>query len=198
MREAIDAGKIGRPALGVALMFNWRDEAYYRSDPWRGRWETEGGGVLVNQAPHQLDLLRVVHGADRGGQRRLGEPQPPDDRGGGHGRRDASGSGAAGSGRSSSASSQRPGLFSKVHVHGTNGASIGVETDRGATFVAGVSAVAEPPLNDLWTIPGEEDLLAEFQAEDRGRFAGVDPVTHTMRSRSATSSGRSSTAGRRW
>ena len=38
-------------------MFNWRDEAYYQSDPWRGRWESEGGGVLVNQAPHQLDLL---------------------------------------------------------------------------------------------------------------------------------------------
>ena len=29
-------------------MFSWRDEAYYRSDPWRGKWATEGGGVLVN------------------------------------------------------------------------------------------------------------------------------------------------------
>ena len=52
--------------------------------------------------------------------------------------------------------SQKPGLYTKVHVHGSNGASVGVETDRGATFVAGVSAIAEPPLNDLWTIPGEE------------------------------------------
>jgi predicted dehydrogenase len=55
---------------------------------------------------------------------------------------------------------------------------VGVETDRGATFVAGVSAIAEPPLNDLWTIPGEEHLLAEFQAEDRARFGQIDATTH--------------------
>lgn len=55
MKAAIDAGKIGRPVLGNFLGFSWRDEAYYRSDPWRGKWATEGGGVLVNQSPHQLD-----------------------------------------------------------------------------------------------------------------------------------------------
>jgi predicted dehydrogenase len=53
-----------------------------------------------------------------------------------------------------------------------------VETDRGATFIAGVSKIAEPPLNDLWTIPGEEHLLTEFQASDRGRFQEIDPVAH--------------------
>jgi len=53
-----------------------------------------------------------------------------------------------------------------------------VETDRGATFIAGVTAIAEPPLNDVWTIPGEEHLLAAFQAEDRARFARIDATTH--------------------
>ena len=57
MKEAIDAGKIGRPVLGVFTMYSWRDQAYYQSDPWRGKWDTEGGGVLVNQSPHMLDLL---------------------------------------------------------------------------------------------------------------------------------------------
>ena len=33
----------------------WRSEAYYRSSPWRGTWKGEGGGVLLNQAPHILD-----------------------------------------------------------------------------------------------------------------------------------------------
>ena len=61
-----------------------------------------------------------------------------------------------------------------MHIHGSNGASVGVETDRGATFIAGMSEIAEPPLNDLWTIPGEEDALAEFQAEDRARFRQID------------------------
>jgi predicted dehydrogenase len=74
--------------------------------------------------------------------------------------------------------SQKPGLFTKVHIHGSNGASVGVETDRGATFIAGVSKIAEPPLNDLWTIPGEEHLLAEFQSADRARFQSIDPVVY--------------------
>ena len=37
-----------------------------------------------------------------------------------------------------------------------------------------MSGIAEPPLNDLWTVPGEEGRLAEFQAEDRVAFAAVD------------------------
>ena len=52
MKIAIDAGKIGTPVLGTFSMFSWRDQAYYESDPWRGKWSTEGGGVLVNQSPH--------------------------------------------------------------------------------------------------------------------------------------------------
>ena len=37
---------------------------------------------------------------------------------------------------------------------------------------------SEPPLNDLWTIPGEEESLARFQAEDRALFATIDPGCH--------------------
>ena len=45
-------------------------------------------------------------------------------------------------------------------------------------FGAADDWIAEPPLNDLWTVPGEEHLLAAFQAEDRARFAGVNATTH--------------------
>ena len=62
VRDAIDAGKIGAPVLADVVIFGWRDEAYYRSDPWRGSWAGEGGGVLVNQAVHQLDLLLWLMG----------------------------------------------------------------------------------------------------------------------------------------
>jgi predicted dehydrogenase len=158
-------------------MFSWRDEAYYRSDPWRGKWETEGGGVLVNQSPHMLDLLQWFMGDVEeitGCWANLNHPYIEVE--------DTAlamvrfAGGALGSVVASL--SQKPGIYTKVHVHGSNGASIGVETDRGATFVAGVSEVAEPPLNDLWTIPGEEHLLATFQADDRARFAQVHPTTH--------------------
>jgi len=177
MKAAIDEGRIGRPILGLFLMFSWRDEAYYQSDPWRGKWATEGGGVLVNQSPHQLDLLRWLMGDIQeisGCWANLNHPYIEVDdtavatlkfRNGGLGSIVTS-------------LSQKPGLFTKVHIHGSNGSSIGVETDRGATFIAGVSKIAEPPLNDLWTIPGEEQRLGEFQATDRAYFQTIDPVAH--------------------
>lgn len=177
MKEAIDAGKIGTPALGVFLQYSWRDAAYYRSDPWRGRWDTEGGGVLVNQSPHQLDILLWLMGpaAEVSGYwANVNHPGVEVDDTAVASIKFASG----GLGSVATSVSQKPGVYTKVHVHGSNGASVGVETDRGATFIAGVSAAAEPALNDLWTIPGEEHLLAEFAAEDRARFTTIDATTH--------------------
>ena len=177
MREAIDAGKIGRPVLGVFQMYSWRDEAYYRSDPWRGKWSTEGGGVLVNQSPHMLDLLQWFMGEIvevSGAWSNLNHPYIEVEdtavamirfRNGGLGSIVCS-------------LAQKPGIYTKVHIHGSTGASVGVETDRGATFVAGMSSIAEPPLNDLWTIPGEEHLLAKFQEEDRALFQQIDATEH--------------------
>jgi predicted dehydrogenase len=177
LKAAIDAGKIGTPVLGTVLMLSWRDEAYYRSDPWRGRWDTEGGGVLVNQAPHHLDLLRWFMGPIRqitGACANLNHPYIEVEdtalaivrfRNGGLG-------------SILTSLSQRPGIYTKLHVHGSNGASVGVETDTGATFVAGMTGVLDPPLNDLWTVPGEEPLLSRFQADDRSRFGEVDPTFH--------------------
>ena len=158
------------PRSASSRCISWRDAAYYRSDPWRGRWDTEGGRRARQPVPAPARPPAVVHGrrprrsaatgptSTTRRSRSRTPPWPP------------SASGAAASARSSTSVSQRPGLYTKVHVHGSNGASVGVETDRGATFIAGVSAIAEPPLNDLWTIPGEEGRLAEFQAEDRAPF----------------------------
>jgi predicted dehydrogenase len=177
MKDAIDAGKIGAPALGVFLMYSWRDQAYYQSDPWRGRWDTEGGGVLVNQSPHMLDLLQWFMGdidEIAGCWANVNHPFIEVEDSAVALVRFKSG----GLGSIVTSLAQKPGIYTKVHIHGTNGASVGVETDRGATFVAGMSEIAEPPLNDLWTIPGEETRLAAFQAEDRARFAQVNATTH--------------------
>src|SRR5699024_4916725 len=40
----------------------WRPQAYYDQSSWRATWSEEGGGVLVNQAPHQIDLLQWLCG----------------------------------------------------------------------------------------------------------------------------------------
>jgi predicted dehydrogenase len=177
MKDAIDQGKIGTPILGVFAMYSWRDQAYYQSDPWRGKWDTEGGGVLINQSPHHLDLLQWFMGEIdeiTGTWANLNHPYiEVEDTALAMVRFKSGGLGSI-----VSTLSTRPGIHAKVHIHGSNGASVGVETDRGATFVAGMSAIAEPPLNDVWTIPGEEGKLAAFQAEDRGRFAQVNATTH--------------------
>ncbi|MCC6627913.1 MAG: Gfo/Idh/MocA family oxidoreductase [Chloroflexi bacterium] len=58
IREAIDAGKLGSHIiLGESYCEMWRSPEYYARDAWRGRWDTEGGGVLMNQSPHNIDYL---------------------------------------------------------------------------------------------------------------------------------------------
>ena len=177
MKATIDSGKLGKPSLAVFLMYSWREPSYYTSDPWRGKWDTEGGGVLVNQSPHQLDILLWLMGpaADVSGYwANVNHPNVEVDDSAVATIRFKNG----GLGSVITSVSQKPGLFTKVHIHGSNGASVGVETDRGATFIAGVSAISEPPLTDLWTVPGEEQLLAQFQAEDRAAFDAVDATVH--------------------
>jgi UDP-N-acetyl-2-amino-2-deoxyglucuronate dehydrogenase len=177
MRQAIDEGKLGAPILGTMQMLSWRDEAYYRSDPWRGTWAGEGGGVLVNQSPHQLDILLWLMGPLAEVSAYWGNQNHPyieveDTAVAALQFRN----GALGSIITSV--SQKPGVYTKVHVHGANGASVGVQTDTGATFVAGMSGVAAPPINDLWTIPGEEHRLALFQKADADRFTSLDATWH--------------------
>lgn len=58
LRELLDGGTLGRPLGGRASVSWFRDAAYYADRDWRGRWATAGGGVLMNQAIHTLDLLQ--------------------------------------------------------------------------------------------------------------------------------------------
>jgi predicted dehydrogenase len=175
--QAIRDGKIGTPALGTVNMLGWRDQKYYNSDPWRGTWDMEGGGVLVNQSPHQLDILLWLMGeVDEvyGVWRNLNHPYIEVDdtalaiikfKNGGIGNIIVS-------------NSQKPGIYCKVQIHGSNGASVGVQTDGGAMFIAGASSVLEPPVNDLWTIPGEEHLLQEWIREDSAEFERIDATIY--------------------
>jgi len=64
VHEAIAAGRLGTPICGgVVARFN-RDADYY-AEPWRGRLATEGGGVLMTQAIHHVDLLQWFMGPVR-------------------------------------------------------------------------------------------------------------------------------------
>ncbi|MBO5535600.1 MAG: Gfo/Idh/MocA family oxidoreductase [Clostridia bacterium] len=63
MRELIQSGKYGRVRRANWLITNWyRPQFYYDSGDWRATWSGEGGGVLLNQCPHQLDLWQWILG----------------------------------------------------------------------------------------------------------------------------------------
>ena len=57
LHDLLVGGTLPAPHGGRAVVTWSRDAAYYARSPWRGRWATAGGGVLVNQAIHTLDLL---------------------------------------------------------------------------------------------------------------------------------------------
>lgn len=62
LKEAIDAGRFGRMTMGDAIVKWYRTQEYYDSGAWRGTWELDGGGALMNQAIHTIDLLTWLMG----------------------------------------------------------------------------------------------------------------------------------------
>ncbi len=62
-REIVKSGQLGELKRMVWIVTNWyRTQAYYDSGSWRATWNGEGGGVLLNQAPHNLDLWQWIFG----------------------------------------------------------------------------------------------------------------------------------------
>jgi predicted dehydrogenase len=55
VKQLLDSGELGALYRCSMVESAWRSETYYRASPWRGTWRGEGGGVLLNQAPHILD-----------------------------------------------------------------------------------------------------------------------------------------------
>lgn len=62
MKEAVDSGRFGRLTMGDAYVKWYRSQEYYDSGAWRGTWQFDGGGALMNQAIHSVDLLTWIMG----------------------------------------------------------------------------------------------------------------------------------------
>ncbi|UFU08035.1 Gfo/Idh/MocA family protein [Ruania halotolerans] len=66
IKEIVDAGEIGAIRRSNWIITTWwRPQGYYEQSAWRATWGGEGGGVLVNQAPHQLDLWQWICGVPK-------------------------------------------------------------------------------------------------------------------------------------
>ena len=177
LKRAIDEGRIGQPILGTVSVLGWRGPEYYAMDAWRGTWAGEGGGILVNQVVHQLDLFQWFMGpiADLSAYwSNLNHPFIEVEDTAVASLRFASGA----LGSIVVSNSQNPGLYAKIHVHGYSGATVGVQTDGGSTFVAGVTEEVDPPHNDVWNVVGEDARLAKWQAADRALAEEVDIMSH--------------------
>ena len=162
--------------LATVDVLGWRGPEYFAMDAWRGTLAGEGGGVLVNQAVHHLDLVTWFLGPAvevDGWVANVNHPEIEVEDSAVAIVRFAGGALAT----IVASNSQRPGLYGRIHVHGTTGASIGVETDGGSIFVAGLS-LPSVPRNDLWTIPGEEDGPARWLEADQAALATVDIASH--------------------
>jgi UDP-N-acetyl-2-amino-2-deoxyglucuronate dehydrogenase len=59
---AVRRGELGRLTSGIAAIDWWRGQSYYDSGDWRGTWELDGGGALMNQGVHTVDLLVAALG----------------------------------------------------------------------------------------------------------------------------------------
>ena len=166
VKRALDEGKLGSPILGMCVVLGWRGPEYYAMDPWRGTLSGEGGGVLVTQASHQLDLFQWFMGQVEEVFAYTGNLNHPYIEVEDTAIAVVRFSGGA-LGVIVASNSQNPGLYARIHIHGKNGATIGVQTDGGSTFISGVTTEVEAPVNDVWTIPGEHEMLARWQAQDR-------------------------------
>ena len=63
VKEIVESGELGEVRRSSWMINSWwRPDSYYRQSEWRATWGGEGGGVLVNQAPHQLDLWQWICG----------------------------------------------------------------------------------------------------------------------------------------
>jgi len=65
IKEAVDSGRFGTMVVGDAFIKWYRSQEYYDSGDWRGTWEYDGGGCLMNQGIHFIDMLQWIMGPVR-------------------------------------------------------------------------------------------------------------------------------------
>ena len=66
LKEMLENGDLGEMVRTIWIITDWyRTQSYYNSGGWRATWSGEGGGVLINQDPHQLDLMQWICGVPK-------------------------------------------------------------------------------------------------------------------------------------
>ena len=171
---AIERGELGRLTSGIAAIDWWRGQSYYDSGEWRGTWDLDGGGALMNQGVHTVDLLVAT----------LGRPVEVFAYTGtlAHQRIEVEDvavgvvrfeNGALGVLHATTAA--YPGLSARLHVHGDKG-SVVIDNDELA-FVHLTRAGSEGEEKDYGSLGSAENQVADYVTESEGgATAGSDPA----------------------
>ncbi|MFF5078903.1 Gfo/Idh/MocA family protein [Actinoplanes sp. NPDC000266] len=163
--EAISAGEFGRVTSGIAAIDWWRGQSYYDSGDWRGTWDLDGGGALMNQGVHTVDLLVAALGRPVEVFAYAGtlahERIEVEDVAAGVVRFESGALGVL-----HATTSAYPGLSARLHVHGDRGSAV-IDNDELAFFHATpVGAAIEDRL-----MGGTQTL----SGADSGSVAAADP-----------------------
>ena len=177
--RAIREGRLGRVTSGSATISWWRSQAYYDSAGWRGTWALDGGGALMNQGIHTIDLLVWF----------LGTPVEVFAWTGclAHERIEVEDtavatirfeSGALGVIQGTTAA--YPGLNARVQVHGDRGSAV-IDDDRLTYFHAAARGEVGPDVGAGSPDNQAHDLLAPdvSPTEGEARVAGITATSHT-------------------
>ncbi len=169
--DRIRAGELGRLTSGVAAIDWWRGQSYYDSGDWRGTWALDGGGALMNQGVHTVDLLVAALGrpVEVFGYTATNahERIEVEDVAVGVVRFE---SGALGVLHASTA--VYPGLVTRLQVHGDRGSAV-IENDR-LTYLHATAADADATEIAMGAQNGDANQASRYHGEDgRPQVAGT-------------------------
>ena len=178
VHENVGRGQFGRLSSGSAEVRWWRSQSYYDSGGWRGTWELDGGGVLINQAIHSIDLLQWLMGpvvevtAYTGllAHKRI-EVE------------DTAGAilkfGDGSLGTIVATTAAYPGLTARIAVHGDRGSAV-IDNDELEYF----HAAGEGQEGEAYGVGGSanqaEQIMEQFAQTESGPGAGSDPGSLSM------------------
>jgi UDP-N-acetyl-2-amino-2-deoxyglucuronate dehydrogenase len=177
VHDAVSSGRLGKVSSGIASISWWRSQAYYDSAGWRGTWALDGGGALMNQGIHTIDLLVWF----------LGEPVEVFAWTGllAHERIEVEDTAVAtirfangALGVIQGTTSAYPGLNARVQIHGDRGSAV-IDDDELTYFHAAHDGETSPDIG-----AGSPDhqaaalLAAQARSADSGT-AGLKPTSHT-------------------
>jgi UDP-N-acetyl-2-amino-2-deoxyglucuronate dehydrogenase len=177
VHDALSSGRLGKVSSGIASISWWRSQAYYDSAGWRGTWALDGGGALMNQGIHTIDLLVWF----------LGEPVEVFAWTGllAHERIEVEDTAVATIRFASGAlgviegtTSAYPGLNARVQIHGDRGSAV-IDDDELTYFHAARDGETSPDIGaGSLDNQAAAHLAAQALSADSGT-AGLKPTSHT-------------------